>query len=64
MQVECDVLNVADAIGGYEAMDFGLIDADLAQGMKSVLLEGEEHILRKAAQELVQICGEIGKAEI
>ena len=64
-QVECDVLNAADAICGYASMDFGLIRGDLAKGMQVIFLEGEERVLRDAAEELAAIFGELHKlAEI
>lgn len=58
-QVESDVLDAADAIAGFAAMDFGMIDDVLAMGMKSVFLKGEETVLRDAAAELNAIFHEI-----
>ena len=63
-QLESDVLDAADAIAGYAATDFGMIDDVLAMSMKSVFLRGEEHILRTVAQELNEIFHELHEAAV
>lgn len=58
-QVESDVLDAADAIKGFAAIDFNLVRDDLAEGVKTVFFKGEEMVLRDAAAELSAIFHEI-----